>query len=63
MDKETKRIGVGILLVAGFVLLLFSIYVSLIDPSGWYAALALNVSFLAIGVILIALAALIWKRY
>jgi hypothetical protein len=63
MDKETKRISVSILRVTGIILLVFSIYVYFVDPSAWRLALAYNVSSLVIGVILIALAILIWKRY
>jgi hypothetical protein len=63
MDKETKRINAGILWVIGITLLVYSIYVYFVNPSRWFLASAVNVFFLVIGVILIALAMLIWRRY
>ena len=61
MDKQTKRMSVGPLSVIGSILFVFSIYLYIVDPSGWYLALALNVSFWVIGAVLITLAIVILK--
>ena len=59
MNIETKKIGMGILEVVGITLLGFSIYVYLVDPHAWRLAAVVNVSFIVIGVISIALTILI----
>jgi hypothetical protein len=59
MDKQTKKMSAGFLSVIGIILFVFSIYIYVVDPSGWYLALATNVSFLVIGAVLITLAILI----
>jgi hypothetical protein len=61
MDKQIKKMSVGFLSVIGIILFVFSIYIYVVDPSGWYLALATNVSFLLIGAVLIILAIIIQK--
>jgi hypothetical protein len=62
MDKQTKKMSVGFLSVIGSILFVFSIYLYVVDPSGWYLALATSVSFLVIGAVFITLAIIIQKR-
>ena len=62
MDKQTQKMSVGLLSVIGSILLVFSIYLYVVDPYGWYLALTTSVSFLVIGLVLITFAIVIQKR-
>ena len=61
MDRETKRMSVGLLSVIGSLLFIFPIEFYFLNLSGWHLALALNLSFWVIGAVLITLAIVIQK--
>lgn len=60
MNKETKKISAGLLSVIGSILFAFSIYIYVVDPSGWFVALATSVSFLVVGVVFLCIALVLW---
>jgi VIT1/CCC1 family predicted Fe2+/Mn2+ transporter len=62
MDKETKRMSVGLLSIIGSLSIIFPIEFYFINPSGWHLALALHLSSWVIGAVLITLAIVIQKR-
>ncbi len=59
---SAARISTGLFSVIGSTLLGFSVYVYLVDPHAWSLAWITNVSFIAIGVILISVAIFVWLK-
>ena len=57
-SKETKRAAMGLSQVIGFILLITSVYMYLVNPRTWFTA----VGFLVMGVLLLIFAIVIWKR-
>jgi uncharacterized membrane protein HdeD (DUF308 family) len=62
MDKQTKKMSVGLFSVIGSISLAFSIFNYIVDPSRWFLAWVASVFFLVFGAVLISLAIFIQKK-